>query len=57
MTKLDLTIFHPTLSGRYEIISENELHLVYDQYSYSVLTLESDDILKDSGGREYVKVK
>ena len=50
-------IFHPTLSGRYEIISENELHLVYDQYSYSVLTLESDDILKDSGGREYVKVK
>lgn len=50
-------IFHPTLSGRYEIVSENELHLVYDQYSYSVLKLENDDILKDSGGREYTKVK
>lgn len=50
-------IFYPTLSGRYEIVSENELHLVYDQYSYSVLTLESDDTLKDSGGREYAKAK
>lgn len=50
-------IFHPTLSGCYEIVSENELHLVYDQYSYSVLTLESDDILEDSGGRKYTKVK
>lgn len=50
-------IFYPTLSGRYEIVSENELHLVYDQYSYSLLTLESDDILKDSGGREYAKAK
>ncbi len=50
-------IFHPTLSGCYEIVSENELHLVYDQYSYSVLTLESDDLLEDSGGRKYTKVK